>query len=211
MLTLFEELYLLTVRDDQRMANTPINKSLRLALAGAILAELALREKIQVNHERRVELSNDESTGDDILDRAMKDIKTSGKPRKTAYWVDNLIWQPKKLQKRLSNRMVANGTFTREDDAVYWAIPSKEYPAQHSTVKYCIKEPLRAVVLAGTEADVHSLALLSLAQASNLLNYIFTKDERKGARQKIHELLLAEAMKNPTAQAIEEIEAAVAS
>jgi hypothetical protein len=67
------------------------------------------------------------------------------------------------------------------------------------------------MVLATAETDPRSLALLSIASASNLLGLIFTQDELPAAKRRVHEQVVFAALENPVMETIQEIEQAVAS
>jgi hypothetical protein len=74
-----------------------------------------------------------------------------------------------------------------------------------------MKNRIRDLVLASTQAEPREIALLSLVKASNLLDLIFVRDERKLADRRIHELVVSEALKNPAIQTIEAIAVAIES
>jgi hypothetical protein len=211
MLTLFDELYLLTQHADREKKSTYKYEKFYYGLAGSILAELALAGKVQVNQKHRLELVDAATTGDEILDRALLMMQESAKPRKLTYWVEELTGKFEKITKRLTERLVSNGVFNVEDDELLWAIPSQVYPEYNASAKYCLKERLRAIALADGVNDVHSLALLCLVDSTEMLDLVFTRDERREANRNIHEMLITEALKDPAAQAIEEIHNAVDS
>jgi hypothetical protein len=211
MLTLFEELYLFTLFDDREKKTAIKVEKLPYGLAGSILAELVLAGKVQLNQKRRLEVVDAASTGDDMLDKTLQDLQESEKPRKLTYWIEALSEKSEKLRKRLSERLVSSGVFVVEDDERLWAIPSQVYPERNATAKYCLKERLRAIALADGVNDIHSLALLCMLNSSDMLDLVFTKDERREANRNIHEMLVTEALKTPAAQAIEEIHNAVDS
>jgi golgi phosphoprotein 3 len=211
MLTLFDELFLLTKQDDREKKSSTKYEKFYYGLAGSILAELALAGKVQVNQKHRLELVDAASTNDEILDRALLVLQESAKPRKLTYWVEELTGKFEKITKRLTERLVSNGVFTVDDDELLWAIPSQVYPDHNASAKYYLKEHLRAIALADGENDVRSLALLCMLNSSEMLDLVFTRDERREANRNIHEMLVTEALKNPAAQAIEEIHNAVDS
>jgi Golgi phosphoprotein 3 len=211
MLTLFEELYLFTLYDDREKKTSMKVEKLSYGLAGAILAELVLAGKVQLNQKRRLEVVDGASIGDDILDKTLQELQESEKPRKVTYWIETLSEKSDKLQKRLVERLVEGGVFVVEEDERLWAIPSKVYPDKKATAKFCLKERLRLIALADGTNDIRSLALLGLVNASEMLYLLFTRDERREANRNIHEMLITQALKDPAAQAIEEIHNAVDS
>jgi Golgi phosphoprotein 3 len=194
MLTIFEELYLFTLYDDREKKTSIKIEKLPYGLGGAILAEMVLLGKVQLNQKNRLEVVDGAEIGDDILDKALQELQESEKPRKVTYWIEALSEKSEKLQKRLFERMVEKGVFLVEEDERLWAVPSHVYPDNNASAKYCMKERLRRITLADGTGDL-----------------LFTRDERREANRNIHEMLVTEALKDPTAQAIEEIHNAVDS
>jgi hypothetical protein len=209
MLTLYEELFLLAVDDEKGVVLPSLGKALNLGLAGAVLAELALQNRVRVSEKRRLEVNDTSQFDDKLLDKVLGEIASSEKARKISFWVDLLSARPYKLRKRVEDTLVAKGLIVEEDghsDAVLPpADPQPVYPS-----KFEIKSNLRAIILNNGDGDLRSLALLSAARSSRLLSLIFTKDERRLARRCIREKMIREALGNPVAETIEEIEEAVA-
>lgn len=211
MLTLFEELFLLTLDDEKGNVIAETRVGLGYGMAGAILAELAILGKLQVNKDHRIEILDSTETGDDILDSSILELRASERLRKTPYWVETLAARPKKSRTQVGDQLVSKGMLTREGGHLQWVVPSPLYPQFDAPAKYQIKNRLREIVLACGEADLRSLALLSLLQATKLLKLVFTKDERRVARRHIYEKVVGEALGDPVAQTIEEIQEAVAT
>jgi hypothetical protein len=209
MLTTYERLFLLAL--DEERGNFPpfVKKTLSHALSGGILAELSLLGKVRCNEKHRLELVDDTLTDDEILNEAIKDIQSSEKPRKLAYWVSQLSQRPKKLRERIGDRLVAKGMLYLEDRHYFWRLPSGEDEVVTAPAKFEMKRPLRTAILSTGEFDRQGMALLNVASAAGLLNLIFTQDELQIAQQCIHEKLVRVAMEDPIMQTIEEIEQAI--
>jgi hypothetical protein len=211
MLFLYEELFLLSVDDEKGVVLSSANKALSYGLAGAVLAELALQNRVRVSEKRRLEVTDPTQTGDKYLDKILREIQTSEKARKIGFWVDELTARPNKLRKRVEDGLAAKGVIGQEDGHFFADTPSSDDSQPVFPSKYEIKNNLRAIILADGQSDLRSLALLSAARASRLLFLVFTKDERRFAGRCIREKLIREALGNPVAQTIEEIEEAVTS
>lgn len=211
MFTLSESLFLLTLSENHGTIDTSAKGKFYYALSGAILDELIMLGKAQINPDRRLVVADAAVTGDRTLDNALHRLEDIDHPRKAAFWVKSIVSRPKKLQKQIYNCLVSDGVLSQGEDEYHWVIPSQVFAGCNAPAKYCLKESLRAIVLTNQETDLRSLALLSLLDASNHLRLVFTKDERGEAKQRIHELMLSEALKNPAAEAIEEVQSAVAS
>jgi len=211
MLTLFEEIFLLCIHEDKGTVMASKEDNLRFGLGGALLAELALNKKIGLKDNQRLVLLDANPAEDDILAEALETIGAVEKERKIGYWIDVFSQKPEKLRKRLANRLVQAGVVSHEDDRFQWIIPASSSPDQAASAKYLMKNRIRNLVLASVQAEPREIALLSLVKASYLLELIFVKDERKLADRRIHELVVGEALKDPSIQTVEAIAAAIES
>ena len=209
MLTLFEELFLLSIDEENGSPPPSIIDNLVFGMSGSVLAELAIRGKASVSDNHRIELKDLSPTSDEVLDEALEQIQASDQPRKVTYWIKHFGDEPKKMRQRLVERLEAGGIVKQEDNRLTWVIPFADSKDKSISAKFALKARIRKKVLAEEELDEHDLALLSLVKACNLLNLVFTKDERKLARRRIYELMVAKSLKNPQFQSIQEIEAAV--
>ena len=210
MLTITEELYLLAIDEDRGTVVKSANQVLNYALAGAILADLALQNKVASNDKGRLELMDTTETGDPILDAVLQKMRSSEKPRRSSFWISEISAKPKKLRRKIEESLVGKGILIREDDR-FLGIAQAEPGENTVTFKYQIKTGLRAGILATQTNDLRSLALLGLARSGKLLSLVFTADEQRIARRRIQETIVWEALGNATAQTIEEIDAAVSA
>jgi golgi phosphoprotein 3 len=209
MLTLFEEILLLSIHQDKgTLIGWSIDR-INSGLTGAILAELAMLEKIQANHSHRLEIVDANPTGDELLDDTLNNLKESEKERKFGYWIGSLNQKPEKLRKLIIERLIIKGVVLQEDDHLVWVIPSLLQPQINASAKYLASQRLRGIILAQEASDKRDIALLSLLRACNLLDLIFLKDERRMASQRINEMAVNAAMKDPDLQTMEEIESAL--
>jgi hypothetical protein len=212
MLTLCEQLLILVIDDENGAVLRSAEESLEAAMSGAVIAELALRGKVHIEHNHRLELQDSEATGEAFLDDALVMIKDSDQARKVTYWLKRVVDKPKLFRDRLLEELAEKGVLKMEDTNLTWIIPSPLFPEHNAaSVKYLIKHHLREMVLTGQPLELRDLALLDLAKASQLLYLIFTKDERKSARQLIYERIVELAMKDHAANTIQEVSAAVES
>ena len=210
MLTLFEELLSLLIHETK---GTFIRSSIDLlkpGLVGAILAELALKGKIQTSHNHRLQLGDDSQTTDDILKEALSALKESDKDRKFEYWINTLSQRIEKFRKQIVKNLVQKGVVTQDDDRLFWVIPSPLQPEAKVSTKYLLITRLRGIVLAQENTQPQDLALLSLVRACGLLDLLFLRDELKLADRQINELVYKQAINNPVIQTIQEIDCAIA-
>ena len=209
MLTLYEELQLLSIHEDKGIFIGSTVDRLKPGLVWAILAELAITGKICSTNNHRLTVEDASPTNDPLLDDALATIQKSDKERKFAYWLSALYPKPEKLHKKVTKSLVQKGILTQEDDNLVWVIPSPLHPEINASAKYAVVQHLRAIVLAKQEASPREIAFLSLVSACDLLDLVFLRDERKVAIQHINELVVGEAMKDPLLETIQEIDSAI--
>ena len=211
MLTLYEELQILSIHEEKGIFIGSVLERLKPGSVGAMLAELALTGKICLSSNRRLQLVDDSPTNDPLLDGILVALKESEKERKIGYWINTLSQKPEKLRKKITANLVQKGLLTQEDDNLVWVVPSPLHPEIKASTKYSMIKHLRGIVLAKEEAHPREIAFLSLVNACGLMDLVFLRDERKVADQYINELVVYEAMKDPNLETIQEIGSAIAS
>jgi Golgi phosphoprotein 3 len=209
MLTLYEELHLLSIHADKGIYIGSIADRMRPGLVGAILAELALVGKICITNNRRLTLSDSNLSNDPMLDSTLTALSKSEKERKFGFWLHTLYPKPEKLRKKITNSLVHKGIILQEEDHLVWVIPSPLFPQIKASTKYWVIQRLRSVVLAQENALPHDIALLSLLRACGLLDLVFLRDERKAASQAINELVVGGALQDPLLETVQEIVSAI--
>lgn len=206
MLNLAEELFLLAINEENgRLASTYLN----YGLAGAMLADLALLGRVRVGEKRKLVVVDGTPTGDPLLDLGFVEILEAKRPAKLLDWVN--ILAEKRFWKRVPESLIAKGILYREDKQFLWVFPYVAYPQKDASAKHWIKESLRSIALTSQRGETRRVILLSLCKACQMMNLIFTKDERRAAARRINELLRGEAFGEAVAKTLEEIQSAAAA
>ncbi len=211
MFTLYEELLLLSIHEDKGIFIGSTIDRTKPGLIGAVLAELALTGKIRTTNNRRLHLLEDSRTNDAILDEALVSLEETDKERKFSYWINNYNQKPEKLRRQITESLIQKGVLTQEDDRLQWVIPSPLQPEIKASTKYWVINRLRSIVLAQEQVQPRDIALLSLVSACGLLDLVFLRDERKLTSRYVNELVIGQAMKDPTIETIQEIVTAIAA
>ena len=213
MVYLYEELYLLCLHEEKVTPTAYSVAGFPYWLEGALLVDLALSNHIISEPKHRLRLLSEEPAGDPLLDEAITMLKTSGGSRKITFWMGELEFKPKKVFQQISTQLAAKGILRQEDgDGDFtWVIP---YPADNllqASAKFGLRRQLRSHILPGQSPSINELALLALLQATNKLDLLFFKDERKLAFRRISEQIMALALSDPVGQTLQEICMAVAA
>jgi hypothetical protein len=211
MLSLIEEVLLLSIHHEKGTFIGWTIDRMKHALVGAELAELALMGKVQASQNNRLHLVDDGVVVDDLLSDVIEIMKDSDKERKFGFWIDNLSQKQDKLRKQVVERLIEKGVVVQEEDHLQWVVPSPIAPESNASAKYWVNQRLRGIVLAQEAFETRDIVLLSLLRACNLLDLIFLKDERRLASHRVNEMVVSAAMKDTGFATIEEIESALAT
>jgi Golgi phosphoprotein 3 len=184
MLTLREELLLLSLHDEKGSVASSGSMALPFALAGAVVMELQRNGRIDVDKKRLV-LADAAPTGDEMLDQAMENIGGSAKVRAPKYWISRPDRLVPSLRDRLLESLVEKNILQREEHRFLWLIPFDRYPEMDGRAEDDIRRRLRNVILEDVEPDERTALLLCLVHACDLAGEVFPKEELKKAKTKL--------------------------
>ncbi|MFQ5822601.1 MAG: GPP34 family phosphoprotein [bacterium] len=187
MISLAEELLLLSWHDEKGTVLSSASMSLQYGLSGAVLMELSLMGRLHIDKKNLV-VVDATPTGDDILDEALTIIKHSKRKRNAQYWVSKLSREIKNLKERLLNRLIHKGILKKEEHRILWVFPSQRYPTEDAKVEQEVRDGIRAIILDGKTPEPRMAVLISLVNACNLVGEIFSREERKVARKRVKEI-----------------------
>jgi hypothetical protein len=212
MLSLTEELFLLSLVEKKLTITLPETSIMSYALAGAMLVELTLAGKIRLEKDRRLlPVEPVDLNTSPHLAELLKQICAAEKPHKITYWISAAAGKGRKLEETLFADLIERGVLKKEEKRVFWVLPHTEYSQQDASAKYLVKQRLRDMVLAGQPADAQSVALLSLLRTMNLLENLFTPDEIKAAGKQVAEIICDEAVGPAVKDALDPLYSAIVS
>ncbi|MFO7727837.1 MAG: GPP34 family phosphoprotein [Desulfonatronovibrio sp.] len=176
MLTFAEELLLLALDDKKGVIKSLPCHSMRFALTGAMLMELAMDDRIDTDLDT-LQVINPEPTGNQLLDEFLERLKNSEVPRNTEYWLSELAWNTENLQDRTLQQLVDKGILKLEDRKILWVFARRCYPLIDDREVKEVKTRLRELILSRDIPAPRDAVLISLVQSCNLFNEIFTEEE----------------------------------
>lgn len=177
-MTIAEEVLPLACRDD---TGTPLIGSVELdaALAGAVLAELTVSGRIDLER-KKVMVTDPAPLGDEELDAALARITGEGKERKPEWWVGKL--NGGKLRKRLLTRLAARGVLSEQERKILGIFPATRYPELDPSVEQGIRRRIEGV-LGGTEPSERDAVLIAILNAAKLDRKVFPRASRKRIKE----------------------------
>lgn len=181
MRTLAEDVLLFVLDDATGAVAKQSSQPLPFVLSGALVAELALRERIQLEGKNLV-ATDMTPTGDDLLDETLSVIAASKKPRPATHWASALSRSVKHIRERVTERLVQAGIIQREEQRVLVFFERSRYPTADPTPEQTLRAQVQAVLLGDHAPDARTATLVSLLRAANVIDRLVEKPDRKRAR-----------------------------
>ncbi len=171
-----EQIMLLVVdADSGQFARVP-DWSLRCALAGAVLMDLALENRIDTDPERLF-LVDSSPVGDDLLDPTLAEVAQASAAHDTRYWVRRTADQAHRIRSRALDRLVERGMLHRREERFLWVFPSQRYPNADSSADRDVKRRIMAVLFSDDIPDPRDSAIVGLADTGGLLKWLLSRRE----------------------------------
>ncbi|CCI54424.1 MAG: GPP34 family phosphoprotein [Tetrasphaera jenkinsii] len=214
---LLAEEYLLLARKEDTGKLLVSVQHLRLAVSGALLIELVLRERLSVTahdlpwRERdRLTLLLESSTEDRILDLALVEaVKQVGHKPKDALgrWCNGRTG--KMLTDEVTGRLVESGILGREQHTVMGVINLTNYPERDPEPEREVRQRINAALMGG-EPSARTAALIGLLDATDLLLRVISPEtDKRAARRRAKEIAASDWGAKAVQDAIAQVRASV--
>jgi Golgi phosphoprotein 3 len=197
MLTCAEELLLLA-HDEQsgQFANLQ-DLLMNTALAGAVLMDLALLNRVDTDVSSLVVLDRS-PTGEKLLDFALNSIATLPKKTTTLDALDVLRKQGDELERLAIARLIERRILQEKEGRILWVFESRRYPLIDGKELREVKRRIADLLLSDDIPDPRDIVIIALAQACGLLGRVFSESELRSAQNRIEQLakmdLIGQAM-----------------
>ena len=179
MLTLSEEIILLSFNEKLGQAVSVSGWSLSCAMAGATLMDLALANRIDTDIER-LTLVDSTPLNDDILDPVLAEIVQANETRDCRFWIEHLAAQGKKIREKALSRLVACGILEAEEDGfsfVPGVSQARRYPMFDARVREEVRLRVMRVLFDNDIPEPHDIMIISLANACGIFEHLLSSDE----------------------------------
>lgn len=210
-LTLAEELLLLAYEEEtgRRIAD---GTSLGVGVAGSLVADLALAERVDLDG-KRVTVLDSGPVGDPDLDEALARMAAEPKPRKPEWWIEHLGKQKKdgeRLPQRLLDRLVERGILRAAPHRVLGLFPTTRYAELDGSAEREIRARLYDAFNGATPTP-RTAALVALMDACDLARKVFPELDKKLLKRRAKEITDGEWAGAATRKVIQNIQAAAAA
>jgi len=211
-LTMPEELILLMLDDRTGRLNESAGPASGYAVAGAILAELALRNRIDTDMQRLF-VADATPTGDDLLDPVLARIAADpgpaqGKddmPHDSRWWIETLGQEADSFRDAIFARLVGRGILRAEQGRFLWIFPERRYPMVSDKEEREVKARLMGVIFEDDIPEPRDSLLIGLVRAAGLLPLILAPDTLEAAEPRIAQVANLEELSRSLGNAVRDI------
>lgn len=209
MLTVAEEMLLLVLDDNSGTFITEPDININYALAGAVLADLALKGRIEADPDKLFVLDNT-PTGDTVQDAVLKRIAEADEVQDTSYWVAEIGQRGEEVREHLLIRLVDRGILKRVEEKVLWVFETRRYPTIDGREEREVKKRILDTLLSEGTPKHEDAVIISLVDSCNLFRQILGDRELENLRGRIEAIADSEAIGMAVGETIRQVRASVA-
>ena len=199
-----EEILLLLLRDDGGKFVAVPGIALDNALAGGVLMDLALENRIDTDPEHLI-LIDPTPVGDSILDPTLAAI-AAGQQRDARYWVGQTAQRAAEIREKALSRLVDRGILEHHEGRFGWVFRSRRYPIVDGRAEREVKLRILGVLLSDDIPDPRDVVIIGLADACGILRELLPKGDYEQARARIDQVRKLDLIGQATYRAIHDIE-----
>ena len=210
MLRFVEEVVLLLLEDaGGRLARVPA-WSLNYALAGGVLMDLALENRIDTDLENLI-LIDAAPVGDNLLDPYLAQIAAAPEKHDATYWLDQIADSADTIYTATLARLVERGILEQRDDRILWVFRSRRYPAVDGVAEREVKLRIMGVLFSDEIPDPRDVMLICLADGCGIFRHLLSRQELNQVTARIEQVGRLDLIGQAMSQAIQDIEVSVAA
>jgi hypothetical protein len=205
--SLAEEIVLLSLDDD---TGRPVGRSGMapdLALAGALLMDLALAGRVDTDRDR-IWVADHAPTRDAVADRVLAELAMPDAPGDARGAIMLLARGAPAAREALLARLVEAGVLRRQEGRVLWVFPDRRYPkALGRDAAENARARLRRLLLAEEIPEPRDALLLGLVRAAGLLPLLFSAEELQRIQDWLALVTRIESLNRSLGAAVAEVRA----
>lgn len=186
MLSLAEQIFLLSLDEATGHFHPLPEKALDLALSGALMMSLAEAGQLDVSSVIPA-IPNPVSTGDALLDEILADVMAH-----PGFTLPELLryisGHGEAIREIIAKRLVEKNILTHEKDQFLWLVVDERFPIIDHAEERQVRSRIREVVLEGREPSAADIAIISLVEACDLTHTILKEDECQQAQDRLKKI-----------------------
>ena len=189
--------------DDGKFVNVP-QSSIDRAIAGAVLMELAMENRIDTDLENLM-LVDSTPVGDSLLDPTLALI-AEGEESDSRHWVEQVSRQAPDIREQALDRLEERGILEREDDRFLWVFRSRRYPMVDGHAEREVKLRIMGVLFSDEIPSPRDVVIICLAHACGIFTELLSKRELEQASARIEQVRKLDLIGQAMTQSIQDFE-----
>ncbi|MCY4002131.1 MAG: cytochrome P450 [Rhodospirillales bacterium] len=160
----------------------------KLVIAGAVLMDLALEDRIDTDLERLL-LLDAATLNDDLLDPSLADIAGETETHDTAWWIAHIAKRSDEILERTVGRLTDRGVLSRDENGAIMlsrlVARLRRYPVIDGEARTDIETRIFRTLFGDDIPDHRDVLIVALAAASNVFQTMLSSEELTAARERI--------------------------
>jgi hypothetical protein len=200
-LTLLEEVVLLTIDPHSGCLRGDQQFSVPYALTGAALFDLALAGRIDTDVDS-IHVLDRTPTGNHLQDQLLVELAAGAGSMSVRSWVEQTFRVRKDLEDRALAQLVEHGLIRHEKTRRLWVIEVQRFPLVDGKPQRLVKERLAEAILGDGIPATRDIMLISLVAACGLLSLVLTPAQQEARQQRVETLSTLETISRSVSSAI---------
>ncbi len=202
-LNLLDKLFLLAL-DDEKGTFVSDSEVFGYCIAGAILFELSIKERIQIV-ENKVKIVNKEKLNDEVLDYCLEIISDSKKDRKVNHWIETIGYKEGSLRKKVLNKLISLEILEEKENKILWVFTIKKHPTKNVLPENILRKRLNDIIVNKTKAELDEIMIISLVDSCGLNKEVYGKEMAKIKDEEIKSIIKNYQFADTTGNLIKEL------
>lgn len=208
-LSIAEEMLLLLLHDDDGTFIRLPDWSIRYALSGSVLMELAELGRIDTDLERLFVVS-EEPVENELINSLLHEIIREENDQNIRFWVERTAVHAEAIREHALNSLIEKGILEKREQKLLWVFRSRKYPIIDGRAEKEVKLRLFEVLLSDALPSPRDVVILCLSHSCGILNEILPRHELDRALDRIEQVRRLDLIGQTVAKAIWDIEISIA-
>jgi len=219
-----EILFLLALDIKRGIIRPEMERSLDYALAGALLMDLAIQNRVDTDltcirydpqEESRdpllLRVVDKSPTGDGLLDKALKELQYKSDPRPTREWLTHFSDEGKMIREQVAEQLAAAKVLEIKEEKKMIFFKTRRYFLTDSGGIAAIKLRLRELILSDEIPDPREVVLVGIANSCGIFDELFSPEDLARVRPRIIALRKLDLIGQAMTKIIREIEHSIST
>lgn len=204
-----EEIMLLLLDDEGGKFRRVPEWSLRYALGGGALMDLALEDRIDTDLERLI-LVDDTPLGDPLLDPLLEEIAAETRTSDARRWVERAAGRAEEIREAAVAKLVERGVLERTEDRFLWVFRTRRYPLVDGKAEREVKLRIMEVLFSDEVPGPRDIVIICLADACGILKELLSAREIDHVAPRVEQVRKMDLIGRAVSKAIWDIETSLA-